>query len=308
MISICANINRQFANGNGRMKINIDVPTGSFTAIYGASGAGKTTLLRILSGLIKPSEGQLYIDNECWFDSEHQFFLKPSKRSVGVVFQDYAVFPNLTVRGNIEYALNAFASWKICKPFKMISHKYYSYIEELLVVTGLEQLADTRPHLLSGGQRQRLAIARALVCRPEILLLDEPFAALDSDTRGQMQILFKAVHDRYGLTTFMVTHDVHDIKELADHMITMDNGKVVQSGNPHTVLSTYFGRVENSCRVVDIRTKMDMQVLIVSQGDRYLEIEDYRGCDIKIGDEVVIEQAENLSSSNGKISAFSCVR
>lgn len=308
MISIRADLKRQFANGNSRMNIQMDVAEGSFTAIYGASGAGKTTVLRLLSGLATPERGQIYVGDACWFDSEQQIFLKPSKRSVGVVFQDYAVFPNMTVRENIEYALNAFAGWKIFKPLQLIPHEEHRYINELIDVTGLSSLADTKPQLLSGGQRQRLAIARALVRKPEILLLDEPFAALDTNTRLQMQQLFKAVHERYGLTTLMITHDVNDIKALADHVVKMDNGKIVKEGSPATVLSTYLGKVENSCRVVDIRTKLDMQVLIVAMGEQFYEIDGYAGNHIQIGDELAIERADNLSSTTENRPSFSCVR
>lgn len=191
------------------------LPEGALVAVYGPSGIGKTTFLRLLAGLTTADEGKIIINGECWWDKEKGVNWSPQRRRVGFVFQDYALFPNMTVLENLKFANNN-------SPL----------IQELLEITELESLQHRRPNTLSGGQQQRVALARALVMEPSILLLDEPLAALDQQLRKSMQDLIKNLHQRYNMTTFMVSHDASEICALASHLLFFQNTEVTLETNP----------------------------------------------------------------------------
>lgn len=204
-----------------KLAVELSIEPGELLVITGSSGSGKTTLLRILAGLEKKALGKIHSGTHVWQDSATKIFLPPQKRPVGMVFQQYALFPNMTVRENIAYALPKGASPTI--------------IMEMLEIKELIELADNYPHQLSGGQQQRVALARALVRQPALLLLDEPLSALDPAMRGRLQDFIRETHQQHQLTTVLVTHNEDEIRQLATRVICLDHGKISAQGSPETI-------------------------------------------------------------------------
>lgn len=208
------------------LDVRLEVAEGDFAVLTGPSGSGKSMLLRLLAGLDRPGEGRIVLNGMVWQDSARGLFLKTQDRSLGMVFQQYALFPHWSVRDNLRYALP--------------KGEAESRITELLDVMQLGELANRPPHLLSGGQQQRVALARALVRRPRLLLLDEPLSALDVRTRRRLQQYLLQVHRQYELTTVLVTHDPQEMMQLADQLIWLENGRVIQQGDPAQILRAYL--------------------------------------------------------------------
>ncbi|NIJ55786.1 sulfate/molybdate ABC transporter ATP-binding protein [Dyadobacter arcticus] len=203
------------------MEVSFQLPKGHIMALTGPSGAGKTTLLKQIAGLINPETGRISFNSTTWFDSDLNVKLPTQQRNIGFVFQDYALFPNMTVRENLLFALSKGEDQGI--------------VADLLKDTGLTQLSGRKPFQLSGGQQQRVALARALVLKPDLLLLDEPFAALDHIMRHQLQDLLLKFQQRYQFSVIIVTHDIGEIFRLAEQVAVMDNGKLVSFGTPYEV-------------------------------------------------------------------------
>jgi molybdate transport system ATP-binding protein len=178
------------------------IETGSITKISGPSGSGKTTLLKIIAGLIHPDKGKISFDGQLWLDTDQKFNLPPQKRGVGFVFQNYALFPNMTVLQHLQYATDD-AEW----------------ITRLLHFGKLETLTDHKPEFLSGGQQQRLAILRALAIKPRLLLMDEPFSALDYDMRSELVKGLGLLIKEIGATSLIVSHNPNEIEYLATNVI-----------------------------------------------------------------------------------------
>jgi molybdate transport system ATP-binding protein len=217
-------IKKKLFSALGGMMLDVDftIQEGQLITLYGPSGAGKTTVLRTLCGLSVPDEGFISVSGLPWLDSKKKINLKPQQRDVGIVFQDYALFPNLTVRENLRYALKKNQSDLI--------------VNELLELMELTNLHDKRPDLLSGGQRQRVALARAIVRRPKILLLDEPMSALDTTLRVKIQDYILRVHEQFQLTTILVSHDIMEVIRLSNRVLLMDHGKIIRQGGPADIL------------------------------------------------------------------------
>jgi molybdate transport system ATP-binding protein len=205
------------------LDVNITIKSGEVLALYGPSGAGKTSVLRAIAGLLKPTQGSVIVEGQKWFDNTDGTNLEVQERSIGMVFQDYALFPNMTVAENIAYALKKGQAKTI--------------VEELIELVELQQLAAKRPQVLSGGQRQRVALARALVRQPKLLLLDEPLNALDTELRIRMQDLILALHQKYKLTTIMVSHDMLEVFKMADRVVMLQDGKILKEGKVAEVMS-----------------------------------------------------------------------
>jgi molybdate transport system ATP-binding protein len=194
-------------------ELRLSLAVDSTVALIGPSGAGKSTVLNAIAGLTKPAAGSIRCDENTWFDAERRIFLQPEERRVGLVFQDYALFPHLTVRENIEYARGASAD---------------AYLDRF----GIRQLVDARPGDLSGGERQRVALARALAREPEILLLDEPLSALDAHTKIDVRAELQQLLAELEIPTLLVTHDFEDAAALAGEVGVLVEGELRQTGSP----------------------------------------------------------------------------
>jgi sulfate transport system ATP-binding protein len=200
--------------------ISVEIASGSLTALLGPSGGGKSTLLRVIAGLEQPDSGQVVISG---VDSTR---LSPQRRNVGFVFQHYAAFKHLSVFRNVAFGLEIRR-----RPKAEIRKR----VSELLELVHLEQLADRYPAQLSGGQRQRMALARALAVEPQVLLLDEPFGALDAQVRKELRTWLRRLHDEVHVTTVFVTHDQEEAMDVADSIVVLAGGVVEQVGSPHEI-------------------------------------------------------------------------
>jgi molybdate transport system ATP-binding protein len=220
-------IRRRLFTAHGELTLEVDerVARGEMLALFGESGAGKTTLLRILAGLDRPDEGRIVVDGVVWFDSATRTALPVHRRSLGFVFQEPALFPNMTVRENLAYAL----------PGRKTEGD--AWLAHLLRETELTRLADRLPTQLSGGQAQRVAFARAVARRPSVLLLDEPLSALDAPMRARLRKVVLSLHRELGLTSVLVSHDVGEVMRLADRMLVMEVGRLTSRGTPVEVFA-----------------------------------------------------------------------
>jgi len=218
------NIHKQFGAFTALDDITLDFPTGELVALLGPSGCGKTTLLRIIAGLEQADSGQVLLDGDD-ASSTHV-----RERQVGFVFQHYALFKHMTVFDNVAFGMRM-------KPRgqRPSEAKIKDKVHELLKLVQLDWLADRFPSQLSGGQRQRIALARALAVEPRVLLLDEPFGALDAKVRKELRRWLRKLHDELHITSIFVTHDQEEALEVADRVVLMDHGKVEQIGTPEEV-------------------------------------------------------------------------
>jgi molybdate transport system ATP-binding protein len=232
------------SEGSFDLTISEEIPKEKLSILFGKSGAGKSTILGILAGLIKPDSGEIAVDDEVWFSSSKKIDLAPQKRSIGFVFQDYALFPNMSVLENLLYALSDKSDKKL--------------VYEILELTELTSLKDVKPQLLSGGQQQRAAVARALVRKPKILLLDEPLSALDFAMRAKLQDEFLNIQHKLKTTTLLVTHDISEVYKLADFVYELQEGKVLNRGTP----SEIFGGVGISGKF-----KFNGEVVAITKSD-----------------------------------------
>ncbi|UFH53435.1 sulfate/molybdate ABC transporter ATP-binding protein [Spirosoma sp. KNUC1025] len=211
MIQIDVVMPRLFTEGVSDLQARFALESGSLTALVGPSGSGKTTLLRLAAGLETPRQGRIVVDESVWLDTQQRINQPPQQRSIGYIFQDTALFPNMTVRENITYAA----------PMNQ-----QPLVNELIEATGLESFVNQKPARLSGGQRQRVALARALVRRPQLLLLDEPFAALDAQASQTLRQVLLDLHRAWGTTTLLVSHHEVDVLALADRVIRLVQGRI----------------------------------------------------------------------------------
>jgi sulfate transport system ATP-binding protein len=210
-------ITKRFGEFTALDDVSLEIPDGALTALLGPSGSGKSTLLRVIAGLEAPDAGRVEIAGA---DATG---VPPQRRGIGFVFQHYAAFKHMTVRDNVAFGLRI---------RKRPKHEIASRVGELLGIVGLDGYADRYPSQLSGGQRQRMALARALAVEPRVLLLDEPFGALDAKVRGELRAWLRRLHDEVHVTTVLVTHDQEEAMEIADHIAVMDHGRIEQVGGP----------------------------------------------------------------------------
>ena len=220
-------ITKQFDRFPALDNVSLDIRSGELIALLGPSGSGKTTLLRLIAGLENPTNGQVFFGDE---DASHRTV---QERNVGFVFQHYALFRHMTVAENIAFGLTVRPSSK--RPPKAEIRKRVSNLLDMVHLSGLEK---RYPNQLSGGQRQRVALARAVAIEPKVLLLDEPFGALDAKVRKELRRWLREFHDRTGHTTVFVTHDQEEALELADRVVVMSQGKIEQVGTADDVYDT----------------------------------------------------------------------
>ena len=267
------------ANG-GDMHLNIDceIKKGEFVTVYGPSGAGKTTLLRIIAGLIQPESGVIEVEGKTWFDANKSINLKPQLRSTGLVFQDYALFPNMTVRENINYAFSA--------------HSDDDIFERVSELMELNDLLDRKPNTLSGGQQQRVALARSIISLPEILMLDEPMSALDIDMRLKIQDYLLSAHKKFNLTTILVSHDVGEIFKLSNKVFMLKNGRIVKQGLPADIFvsKNNSGKFQFVGEVLDIAQEDVIYILTILIANNLVRVvaDESIANGLNIGDKVMV--------------------
>jgi sulfate transport system ATP-binding protein len=214
------NISKAFGEFPALRDVSLTVPEGSLTALLGPSGSGKSTLLRIIAGLEAPDQGTIRIaDTDVTAAA-------PQQRGIGFVFQHYAAFTHISVRENVAFGLRL---------RKLPKQQIRERVDELLKLVGLTAWGEQRPAQLSGGQRQRMALARALAIEPRVLLLDEPFGALDANVRAELRQWLRRLHDEQGVTTVLVTHDQEEAMDVADTLAVMNEGQIEQVGAPRQV-------------------------------------------------------------------------
>ncbi|MFK8069138.1 MAG: ABC transporter ATP-binding protein [Gammaproteobacteria bacterium] len=218
------------------LDLEFECDPGKVLALVGPSGSGKTTALRCIAGLFKTDQGLIRCKENVWFDQKKKITVSPQKRHVGMVFQNYALFPHLSVKKNIELS---------------IEKNDASNVEELLSAVNLQGLDDRLPKTLSGGQQQRVALARALARKPDVLLLDEPFSAVDQVTRRKLRLELLELIRRLNIPIILVTHDLDEAAMLADNLCVIHNGKGLQIGSPDEVFNTPKNALV--ARLMDVR-------------------------------------------------------
>lgn len=266
------------ANGPINLKVQATIQNGELIALFGESGAGKTTLLRILAGLVTPDKGLIKFGQNIWFDSEKQINISPQNRNISLMFQDYALFPNMTVEQNIQFA----------QP-----EKDHSKVHELQALFGLTEFRKRKPTGLSGGQKQRVALARALARKPQLLLLDEPLSALDAEMRHVLQDEIAQAHQLLGVTTIMVSHDLNEVFRLATQVLCIENGYITRTGKPEDVFSdnSISGKVQITGQIARIEKQDTINIVTVISGNNQIikviafdsDLEN-----LKIGDRVMV--------------------
>lgn len=225
------------ARGKTWLEVDTEIHHQELLCLYGHSGAGKTTLLRIIAGLTRPNQGRIVCNDKLWFDSQQRIHLSPRHRRIGFMFQDYALFPHMSVEQNVRFAQRT---------------RDEDEIALLLTTFDLQSLRKQKPPQLSGGQKQRVALARALATRPEILLLDEPLSALDVELRMELQQEILRAHRLLKTTTLFVSHDPREVRLLASSVLVMNNGAIVDRVHPRQL----FDHVDNPYQLNALSTIM----------------------------------------------------
>ena len=273
--------------GKLTLDIKLSIPEFGFITLFGKSGVGKTTILRMIAGLTTPDSGYITIGKNSWFNKKNKLNLKTQKRNIGFVFQDYALFPNMTVEQHLFYAQ---------------TNKDSDHVNDLLNIFDLKGLRNRKPDFLSGGQKQRVAVARALARKPKILLLDEPLSALDSESRVTLQKEIMQAHKSFNATTILVSHDVDEITRLSDQVYVIDNGRIVNSGNAEFIFSDHEPGITFTipCKII----KVNISSLDIELNETIIQIPQNDSQKYKIGDIV------NVSIKSGSIavedSSFLC--
>jgi molybdate transport system ATP-binding protein len=245
--------------GKSDLEVDIRLEPGNFYTLFGKSGAGKTTILKILAGLLPPDEGFISVNGQVWLDTAKKINLPPQQRRIGFVFQDYALFPNMTVRENLQYAFTQ-------KPDNNL-------INDLLERAELQHLAHRKPATLSGGQQQRVALVRALVRRPQILLLDEPLSALDLEMRQALQTEIYRLHKSFNTTTLLVSHQFSEIYRLSDYIFNLESGRIVAQGTPAQVLGQdrLSSKIQLIGEILSIRENEVVYILDILIGNNIIK-------------------------------------
>ena len=266
------------ADGIINLKVNKKINKGDFLTLFGKSGSGKTTLLRILAGLETPKSGKIVVDKEIWFDSSKKINLAPQKRDVGFVFQDYALFPNMSVKKNLEFALK--------------NKNEIKKVDEILEIMEIKNLSNMKPELLSGGQKQRVALARTLMTNPKILLLDEPLSALDTTMRLKLQDELSLIHQKFNITSILVSHDISEIFKLSNRVFKINLGEIEEDGTPNELFSNQ--KISSKFKIVgeilSIKKSDILYIIEILSNNEVVKataVEDEIK-DLKIGDKILL--------------------
>ncbi len=288
MIQLSIRKELSFAEGKKPLTIDVTLPAATITAVYGESGAGKTSLLKMIAGLLLPEQGFIKVDDAVWFDTEKKVNLPPQQRSIGFVFQGYALFPNMTVLQNLQYAAGKGSD--------------KTFIHHLIETVSLQSFLHTKPGHLSGGQQQRAALIRALVRKPQLLLLDEPLAALGNKMREDMHIVLQVLQQQLHFTALLVSHDEKEIAALAKRVIQLEGGSLVFEGTPRELFYASNQLILLPAKVISIiregikyriEVKIETGVLIIAADiDKIgnLKINDTVTIDVKTSDIRIMQQ------------------
>ena len=244
------------ANGNMLLDVNFEIKKGEFITLFGDSGAGKTSILRMIAGLFDAEKGYISVNDSIWLDTVNNINLKTQQRKIGFLFQDYALFPNMTVRENLSYALEKGQNVQI--------------IEELIELIELGDLQNIKPNKLSGGQKQRVALARSLVRMPEILMLDEPLSALDTKIRSKLQNYILKVHKKYNLTTILISHEISEVIKLSQKVFIIENGKIINIDTPINLFTNI--QDNDNLKLIGEVVKININSIEVLIGKNYIKL------------------------------------
>ncbi|MEN9444750.1 MAG: hypothetical protein RIS47_1640 [Bacteroidota bacterium] len=268
----------QTTQGVLNLKLSKEFNMNEFLVLFGPSGVGKTSILRMIAGLLRPDRGRISFGDEIWFDSEMNINMPAQERNIGYMFQDYALFPNMTVRTQIEFAQ---------------SKQDPESVEKILNDFDLKALEHRKPDKLSGGQKQRVALARALAYKPKMLLLDEPLSALDAEMRQSLQANLAKVRERTRCSIVMVSHDLAEVFRLATRVFKLHNGEVIGDGTPDEVFinQSISGKVQLVGQITRIEPQPPMFVLtVVTEQNQIIKViafpNDMEG--LKLGDRVMV--------------------
>lgn len=206
----------------GSFKINADFSAekAGITALFGSSGAGKTSIVNMVAGLSPPEDGRIIMNGQCWFDAAGKINVPPEKRRIGYVFQDARLFPHLSVQSNLTYGMGR----------QKKKSNQYVHFDRVIDLLGIESLLSRRPAKLSGGEKQRVAIGRALLCSPVLLLMDEPLASLDQERKSEVLPFIRKLCRNISIPILYVSHQIDEITRLADHLVLLENGSALASG------------------------------------------------------------------------------
>lgn len=278
MIKIRVKKEMRAPQGKEWLDLDLNIAGGEFVALFGESGAGKTTFLRILAGLTRPQEGCIEVDGETWFDSRKGINLPVQQRKTGFVFQENSLFPNMTVRENLEYACG--------------DKKERCGIGQWLLTMGLKGLEGQKPDKLSGGQKQRVALVRALITRPKVMLLDEPLTDLDIHSRLNLQDEIVKACRETGTTMVLVSHDLSEVFKLSKRVFVIDHGKITKSGSPQEVFvdNNLSGKFKFTGEIIEIHKDGVLNIVTLSIGNNVTRVvaldEEIAG--LSIGSKVIV--------------------
>jgi len=278
MIQIALDKKLKAANGEMRLHIDIEIGQGELITLYGNSGAGKTSILRMIAGLMQPDKGLIIVNQQTWLNSQKGICFKPQQRKIGFVFQDYALFQNMTVKENLVFALEKGQNKRI--------------VNELISIIELEDLQDRKPENLSGGQKQRVALARALVRKPEILMLDEPLSAIDVKMRNTLQDYILKVHKEFNLTTILISHEIGEVIKMSDKIFIIEDGKIIKQGKPIEVFSNkqVSGKFQFSGEIIKIDKEDVIYIVTILIGVNIVKVVAVESeiQTISVGDKVIV--------------------
>ncbi len=271
---------KRLITSHGPMVLDVDfqISGQELVTLFGPSGGGKTTILRMIAGLTDPDEGFIQVGEEVWFDSEKRINKPVQERQISFVFQDYNLFPNMTILENLQYALK--------------DKDDAGQINELLDMVHLIELRNRRPEMLSGGQKQRVALIRALLRKPKIFLLDEPLSSLDLELRLKLQDEIFALYNRFKTPTIFVTHDLSEVFKLSNQILVLEQGKIVRSGKPGEIFGedNLSGKFKFVGQILEMLKEDFLYIVTVQIGNNLTKVvatED-EAKDWHIGDRVIV--------------------
>lgn len=277
---ITASLSKKLFGSEKEFNLSIDfnIEKGELVALYGKSGSGKTSILKMLAGLTPPDSGYIKINNDIWLDSKNKIETKPQKRSIGFVFQEYNLFPNMSVEENLLFALEQ-------KTFSPLAH-------ELIEMGEISNLLKRYPATLSGGQCQRVALIRGLIREPKLFLLDEPLSALDAKIRESLQDMILLVHKKMNVSTIMVSHQTSEIFKMADKVICLEEGKIKKSGTPYEIFTEkkISSKVKFPGEILKIEKKEIIYIITIKIGNNITQIVEMNPNEnnLRVGDRVLI--------------------